>query len=59
MRSLRADALLQKYYTVDFITKKKAPKKITEFDNVLFAMLVDKIIVHKDKTLEMVWKGNA
>ena len=38
---------------------KKAPKKITEFDNVLFAMLVDKIIVHKDKTLEMVWKGNA
>ena len=30
---------------------KKALKKITEFDNVLFAMLVDKIIVHKDKTL--------
>ena len=38
---------------------KKAPKKITEFDNVLFAMLVDKIIVHKDKNLEMVWKGNV
>lgn len=38
---------------------KKAPKKITKFDNVLFAMLVDKIIVYKDKTLEMVWKGNA
>lgn len=38
---------------------KKAPKKITKFDNVLFAMLVDKIIVNKDKTLEMVWKGNT
>ena len=32
---------------------------VNKFDNVLFAMLVDKIIVHKDKTLEMVWKGNA
>ena len=31
----------------------------TEFDNVLFAMLVDRIIVYKDKTLEMVWRGNA
>ena len=38
---------------------KKAPKKITEFDNVLFAMLVDKIILNKDKTLEMLWRGNA
>ena len=44
------------FYESEF---KKAPKKITEFDNVLFAMLVDKIIVHKDKTLEMVWKGKA
>ena len=34
----------------------KAPKKIAEFDSVLFAMLVDKIVIYKDRK-EVVWKG--
>lgn len=32
-----------------------APKKVTEFDSVLFAMLVDKVVVHKNKK-EIKWK---
>ena len=36
---------------------RKAPKKLIEFDKVLFVMLVDKIVVHTDR-LEMVWKAN-
>ena len=35
---------------------KNAPRKITEFNNTLFVMLVDKIVVNKGK-MEMVWKG--